>query len=101
MSINRLRRVARATSVAAVIVAASGVLETTGLPLSAAIEGVAVNFGTVQSEREKLRRKTTGVLTSIANSPAKRSMGPLASWRLEDRRMVTSSSRKNGGRPAA
>jgi hypothetical protein len=59
---------------AAVIVAASGMLETTGLPLSAAVDGAALNFGTVQSEREKLRRKMTGVLVWRFTS-ARRSCG--------------------------
>ena len=43
MPINTLRRVARATSLAAVIVAASGLLESIGLPLSAAVSNATIN----------------------------------------------------------
>src|SRR5215468_12407180 len=66
MSINGLCRLARATSMAAVIVAASGVPETTGLPLCATVDDAALKFGTAQSEREKLRRKRTGALILMA-----------------------------------
>ena len=51
---------------AAVIVAASGVPETTGLPLCATVDDAALKFGTAQSEREKLRRKRTGALILMA-----------------------------------
>jgi hypothetical protein len=58
---------ARATSLAAVIVAASGVLESTGLPLSAAVGNATLNLASVQSETEKLRRKMTGALVLVAS----------------------------------
>jgi hypothetical protein len=76
MSINGLRRLARATSMAAVIAAASGVPETTGLPLSAAVDDAALKFGTVQSERERLRRKVMGAPILIANSAARTRLEP-------------------------
>jgi hypothetical protein len=70
MSINILRRVARTTSLAAVTVAASGVLESTGLPLSAAIGNATLNLASVQSETEKLcRRKMTGALVVASFRP--------------------------------
>ena len=48
-------------SLAAVIVAASGLLESIGLPLSAAVSNATLNLASVQSETEKLRRrKMTG-----------------------------------------
>lgn len=87
MSINGLFRLARATSMAAVIAAASGAPEITGLPLSAAVDGAALKFGTVQSERERLRRKVTDVLILIVRFPAKRNPGPfveLASCEIEE-----------------
>ena len=70
MSINTLRRVARATSLAAVIVAASGLLESIGLPLSAAVSNATLNLASVQSETEKLRRrKMTGCLVVASFRP--------------------------------
>ena len=69
MSINILRRMARATSLAAVIVAASGVLESTGLPLSAAVGNATLDLASVQSETEKLRRKMTGALAVASFRP--------------------------------
>jgi hypothetical protein len=62
MSINTLRRVARATSLAAVIVVAFGVLESTGWPLSAAVGNAMLNLASVQSETKKLRRRVTGAI---------------------------------------
>jgi hypothetical protein len=63
--------------VAAVIAAASGVPEITGLPLCSAVDDAALKFGMVQSERERLRRKPMAVLMLMAKFPAQRNLGPL------------------------
>ena len=52
-----LLRSGRTTAVAVAITAASGMLETTGLPMVAAIDQVVLNLGAVHSEAEKLRQK--------------------------------------------
>ncbi len=57
LPLKTLRRLGRATAVAAVIVAASGVLKITGWPLFAAIGEVALNLAAVRAEAEELRRK--------------------------------------------
>jgi hypothetical protein len=65
-----LLRLGRATIVTAAILAASGMLETTGRPLFAAIGEVALNLVAVQSETEKLRRKVTGALYRLSHAGA-------------------------------
>jgi hypothetical protein len=57
---------------AAVIVAASGILGATGQPLYAAVGDATLQWATVKSEREKLRRRVTGVLMAVANHLAER-----------------------------
>jgi hypothetical protein len=61
MSINTtLTRSGRALGMAAVIVAASGVLSTTGGPLFGVVGQITLNLAAVQSEAEELRRKGAG-----------------------------------------
>ena len=52
----------RAITTAAVIVAASGMLEIAGRPLFATIGQVALNLAAVRSEAEKLRQKVMWAL---------------------------------------
>jgi hypothetical protein len=52
-------RLGRAIGMTAVIVAASGMLQTTGQPLFVVVGDVALNLAAIQSEAEKLRRKTS------------------------------------------
>ena len=59
LPIRTLLRIARATTVAAAIIAGSGMLQITGRPLFAAIGEVALNLAAVRSEAEKLREKVT------------------------------------------
>jgi hypothetical protein len=54
-----LLRLGQATTVAATIVAASGMLGANGSPPIAAIGDVALNLAAAQSEAEKLRQKVT------------------------------------------
>jgi hypothetical protein len=70
MFISTLRRLARVTSMAAIVVASSGVLETTGLPLCACVGDATLKLAVVQFETEKLRRKLKGALIVVANSRA-------------------------------
>ena len=62
LSINALRRLGRAVTLAAVVVAASGLLEVAGRPLFATLGEVALNWAAVRSEAEKLRQKLTWAL---------------------------------------
>jgi hypothetical protein len=57
LPINTLLRLGQAATVAATIVASSGMLETVGQPPFAAIGEVALNLAGAQSEAEKLRQK--------------------------------------------
>jgi len=52
-----LLRLGRAFTLAAVVVAASGMLEIAGRPLLATLGEVALNWAAVRSEAEKLRQK--------------------------------------------
>jgi hypothetical protein len=73
MSTDTLRGCVRFISMAAVIVAASGVLGNTGRPLYAAVGDATLKWAAaVHSEREKLRRKVTGGVILTANSRQKR-----------------------------
>ena len=60
-------RFVRFISMAAVIVAASGILGATGQPLYALVGDATLQWGAAKSEREKLRRRVTGAPTAIAN----------------------------------
>jgi hypothetical protein len=60
-------RFVRFISIAAVIVAASGILGATGQPLYAAVGDATLQWATVKSEREKLRRRVTSALMVVAN----------------------------------
>jgi hypothetical protein len=62
LSIKTLRRVWRAVTLAAVLVAASGMLEIAGRPLFATLGEVALNWAAVRSEAERLRQKITWAL---------------------------------------
>ncbi|MGP0093996.1 MAG: hypothetical protein ACLPKB_29240 [Xanthobacteraceae bacterium] len=55
--IKTLLRVGRAVTIAAVFLSASGMLETAGWPVFAAIGEIALNLAGVRSEAEKLRGK--------------------------------------------
>jgi hypothetical protein len=57
LPIKALPRFARASTVAAAIIAGSGILQITGQPLFAAISEVALNLAAVRCEAEKLREK--------------------------------------------
>jgi hypothetical protein len=50
-----LLRLGRAATLASAIIAASGLLEITGMPLFAAVGDVALNLAAARSEAEKLR----------------------------------------------
>jgi hypothetical protein len=52
----------RFISMAAVILAASGVLGATGQPVYAAVGDATLQWAAVKSEREKLRRRVTGAI---------------------------------------
>ena len=60
--IKTLCRLTRAFIVAAVIVAGSGILQSFGRPLLAAIGEIALNLAAVRSEAEKLRQQVSGAL---------------------------------------
>lgn len=62
LPIKAFLRVGRAATIAAVFVAASGILDTAGWPVFAAIGEIALNLAAVRSEAEKLREKVTGAL---------------------------------------
>ena len=62
LPIKALLRAWRAAAIAAVFVAASGMLETAGRPVFAAIGEIALNLAAVRSEAEKLREKVTWAL---------------------------------------
>jgi hypothetical protein len=62
LPIKTLLRFGRAITTAAVIVAASGMLEIAGRPLFASIGQVALNLAAVRSEAEKLRQKVMWAL---------------------------------------
>ena len=62
LPIKTLLRFGRAITTAAVIVAASGMLEIAGRPLFATISQVALNLAAVRSEAEKLRQKVMWAL---------------------------------------
>jgi hypothetical protein len=66
LPIKTLLRLGRAATVAAAIVAASGMLEISGPPLSAAIGEAALNLAAVRSEREKLRQKVAAAVRYLA-----------------------------------
>jgi hypothetical protein len=57
-----LIRLRRATTIAAVVFAASGMLEIAGRPLFATIGKVAFNLAAVRFEAEELRQKATWAL---------------------------------------
>jgi hypothetical protein len=59
LPIKTLLRLGQAATVAATIVASSGMLEAGGQPPFAAICGIALNLAGAQSEAEKLRQKVT------------------------------------------
>jgi hypothetical protein len=54
----------RAAILASAIIAASGLLEITGMPLFAAVGDVALNLAAARSEAEKLRYKIAVRLTA-------------------------------------
>jgi hypothetical protein len=62
LPIKTLLRAWRAAIIAAVFVAASGMLETAGRPVLVAIGEIALNLAAVRSEAEKLREKVTWAL---------------------------------------
>jgi hypothetical protein len=62
LPIKTLLRAWRAATIAAVFVAASGMLETAGRPVLVAIGEIALNLAAVRSEAEKLREKVTWAL---------------------------------------
>jgi hypothetical protein len=59
-----LLRLGRAATLASAIIAASGLLEITGMPLFAAVGDVALNLAAARSEAEKLRYKIAVRLTA-------------------------------------
>jgi hypothetical protein len=59
LPVKTLLRFARAVTVAAAIIAGSGMLQFTGQPMFAAIDEVALNLAAIRSEVEKLREKVT------------------------------------------
>jgi hypothetical protein len=62
LPIKVLLQVGRAATIAAVFVAASGILQTAGRPVLATIGEIALNLAAVRSEAEKLREKVTWAL---------------------------------------
>jgi hypothetical protein len=62
LPIKTLLQAWRAATIAAVFVAASGMLETAGRPVFVAIGEIALNLAAVRSEAEKLREKVTWAL---------------------------------------
>jgi hypothetical protein len=62
LPIKTLLRLGRAITIAAVIVAATGMLEIAGRPLFATIGQVALNWAAVRTEAEKLRQKVIWAL---------------------------------------
>jgi hypothetical protein len=58
-----LLRLGRAATLASAIIAASGLLEITGMPLFEAVGDVALNLAAARSEAEKLRYKVALRLT--------------------------------------
>ena len=72
MFTDTLPRLGRFISMAAVIVAASGILGATGQPVYAAVGDATLQWAAVKSEREKLRRRVMGVLMAVANYRAER-----------------------------
>jgi hypothetical protein len=65
-------RFLRFISMAALIVAASGILGATGQPVYAAVGDATLQWGAAKSEREKLRRRVTGGLRAVANRAERR-----------------------------
>jgi len=59
-----IKRLARAATIAAAIVASSSSLKVTGQPLFATLDEVAFNLATVFSEVEEVRRKIIGAKLS-------------------------------------
>jgi hypothetical protein len=57
-----IKRLARAATIAAAIVASSSMLEATGQPLFATLGEVAFNLAAVFSEVQEVRRKITEAL---------------------------------------
>jgi len=64
MRLTTLLRTGRAATLASAIVAASGLLEITGLPQFAAAGNIALNWAAARSETEKLRHKIAVRLTA-------------------------------------
>jgi hypothetical protein len=62
MFTDTLPRLGRFISMAAVILAASGILGATGQPVYAAVGDATLQWAAVKSEREKLRRRVTGAI---------------------------------------
>jgi len=62
LPINALLRLGRAITIAAVVVAASGLLQIAGRPLFTTLGEVALNWAAVRSEAEKLRQKVIWAL---------------------------------------
>jgi hypothetical protein len=67
LPIKSLLRFGRAATLATAIVAASGLLEITGLPLFAGVGNAALNLAAVRSETEKLRKNITGAVRLTAD----------------------------------
>jgi len=61
-----MRTLLRAAILTGAIIAGSGVLETTGLPLFSAINEIALKLVAVQSEAEQLRRKGAGARNRLS-----------------------------------
>jgi hypothetical protein len=65
-----LLRLGQAATLAATVVAASGMLGTAGSPPITAIGDVALDFAAAQSEAEKLRQKVTAAARYRARIPS-------------------------------
>jgi hypothetical protein len=63
-----MRALLRAAMLTGAILAGSGVLEATGLPLFSAINEIALKLVAVQSEAEQLRRKGAGARNRLARA---------------------------------
>jgi hypothetical protein len=63
-----MRTLLRAAILTGAILAGSGVLETTGLPLFSAIDEITLKLVAVQSEAEQLRRKGTGARNRLSSA---------------------------------
>jgi hypothetical protein len=73
-----LLKLGRAATLASAIIAASGLLEMTGMPLFAAVGDIALNLAAARSEAEKLRYKNA--VRSKRRQQVARSSLPQRAW---------------------